>query len=281
MEPGALWLGRSSAARVVACVIVSGLARVLVYHDVVCGQDRDTVGFPGSVAGIYKLAPEQFAAHLDALAGTGVGLESGEPSAGAMLTFDDGGGSALWVATELERHGWRGAFFVVTSRIGTPGFVDDVGVRELAARGHEVGSHSHTHPAYMGRLGSNELAEEWSISRAVLAELLGSPPRSAAVPGGSLSRAVIEQAARAGYERLFTSTPRARISHYAGMIVLGRYTIWASDRPELPAALLSGARVPRARRWLGWQAKSAAKRLSPRVYEAARAARAGRSAGEQ
>src|SRR5205085_305494 len=82
--------------------------------------------------------------------------------------------------------GWRGAFFVVTSRIGTRGFLDATSVRELAARGHEVGSHSHTHPKYMGRLGAGTVAEEWCASRDALAGLIGESPVSAAVPGGSV-----------------------------------------------------------------------------------------------
>ena len=68
------------------------------------------------------------------------------------LTFDDGGASALDIAGMLERRGWRGHFFVTTSRIGEPGFVGPDAVRELAERGHDVGSHSHTHPTYMGNL---------------------------------------------------------------------------------------------------------------------------------
>jgi peptidoglycan/xylan/chitin deacetylase (PgdA/CDA1 family) len=259
---------------------VADLNCALVYHDVVAERDRDTVGFGGNVAGIYKLTPERFEAHLDALAATGLRFGLGEVGTQAMLTFDDGGGSSLWVAAELERRGWRGAFFIITSRIGTPGFLDAAGVRELHARGHEVGSHSHTHPSYMGRLSSTALAEEWNLSRTVLAELLGSPPRSAAVPGGSVSAAVVEQAVRAGYQRLFTSTPGTRAREHTGMRVLGRYTIWANDTPELAAALASGAFVARARRWLGWQIKSAAKRLSPAVYEAMRSVRAGRRASQ-
>lgn len=253
---------------------------VLVYHDVVAKEHRDAAGFPGPVAGMYKLTPERFRAQLDALAATKVrfGVHEG---ARAILTFDDGGESSLRIAAELERHGWRGAFFIVTSRIGTPGFLDASGVRELAARGHLVGSHSHTHPAYMGALDARALAEEWSISRNALCEVLGVQPASAAVPGGSLSRSVIEQAARAGYKRLYTSTPRTRTSRHFGMSVIGRYGIWANDPPQLPADLVRGAHVPRARRWLGWQVKSTAKRLSPGVYEAARARHARRQSSDQ
>ena len=198
--------------------------------------------------------------------------------AGASLTFDDGGASALQVAERLERHGWRGSFFVVTGRIGTPGFLSADGVRELAERGHEVGSHSHTHPAQMARLEPDQLAEEWRRSRAALEHVIGTPPRAAAVPGGSLSSAVQQEASRAGYELLLTSTPTSRRRRVGQMLVLGRYTIWAGDAPELAAAYVRGDRVACMRSWFGWQAKSAAKRISPVAYQAARRAWARRSA---
>ena len=130
----------------------------------------------------------------------------------------------------------------------------------------------------MARLGSGALATEWTDSRAILAELLGAPPMSAAVPGGSVSPTVIEQAARAGYRHLFTSTPRARVTTRSGAEVIGRYTMWAGDPPSLAAAVVQGRPIPRLRRLVSWQVKSAAKRVSPRIYDAARAVRAGRVA---
>ena len=39
-----------------------------MYHDIAPYQRRDTVGFPGPLAGRYKLEPDTFAKHLDALA---------------------------------------------------------------------------------------------------------------------------------------------------------------------------------------------------------------------
>jgi peptidoglycan/xylan/chitin deacetylase (PgdA/CDA1 family) len=248
----------------------------LIYHDVVARERRDSVGFQGAVAGAYKLEPSNFSAHLAAIADSGVipGLFSA--GARALMTFDDGGGSALWIADQLERRGWRGAFFVVTARIGTPGFLNPEDVRDLHRRGHEVGSHSHTHPAYMGKLSSVELAHEWRTSREVLAEVIGAPTTGAAVPGGSVSRELVEQAARAGFERLYTSTPGVRVKRHAEMCVIGRYTIWAKDRPEVAAGLARGALQLRTRRRVSWEVKSAAKRISPRIYEAVRAARADR-----
>jgi peptidoglycan/xylan/chitin deacetylase (PgdA/CDA1 family) len=249
----------------------------LIYHDVAAPQAREQAGFPGPLAAPYKLTPAQFEAHLDGLAATraGVGLLApGAPGPAVALTFDDGGASSLDVAARLEARGWRGHFFIVAERVGTPGFLDADGVRELAARGHVVGSHTASHPMAMRRLGEAELAREWRDSRAALGELLGEAPALAAVPGGSLSRAVIATAADAGYGLLLTSQPTTRLRRHAAMELRGRYAVWAATPPATIAAYARGDRGPRARLWLSCNAKTLVKRVSPNAYEAVRRVRA-------
>lgn len=250
--------------------------RTLMYHDIATPERREAVGFPGPLAARYKLEPKAFQAHLDALAATGlqVGtLDAGATAPAAAVTFDDGGASAPLAAEMLERHGWRGQFFVTSSRIGTPGFLSADELAELDRRGHLIGSHSHTHPTYMGKLTRTELDEEWTRSRAVLGELLGSPPRTASVPGGYLSPAVIAAAAAAGYELLFTSEPTARVAD-RGLVVRGRYTIWATTPPGTAAAYVEGRRLACGRLWLEWNSKKLAKRASPAAYQVLRRVRA-------
>jgi peptidoglycan/xylan/chitin deacetylase (PgdA/CDA1 family) len=250
------------------------MPHALIYHDVV--DEPDDAGFPGPLAARYKLSRARFEEHLDAIAATGieVGLWGRDQPARSVLTFDDGGGSALHCAAALERREWRGHFFITTARIDTPGFLTASEVRELAERGHDVGSHSHTHPTYMGRLGRAELDEEWRHSRSLLAEILGEPPASASVPGGFYSPEVARAAAAAGYGLLMTSEPHSRPAIVDGLTVLGRYSVWSTTPPSTAAALASGARGARARLWVEWNAKQRAKRLSPALYERARRPRA-------
>jgi peptidoglycan/xylan/chitin deacetylase (PgdA/CDA1 family) len=250
--------------------------RTLIYHDIAPREQREEVGFPGPLAARYKLDPQDFEAHLDALATSGVRVgdaSASAPEAQLSLSFDDGGASALRAADALERRGWRGTFFVTTGRLGTAGFLSGEGARELARRGHTVGSHSHSHPTYMGKLSREELDREWAQSRAVLAEVLGSAPRAAAVPGGYVSREVIRSAAAAGYEVLFTSEPTARVQ-YRELVVRGRYTIWATTPPSVAAAYARGAALARSRLWLEWNAKKLAKSVSLDAYQSLRRVRA-------
>jgi peptidoglycan/xylan/chitin deacetylase (PgdA/CDA1 family) len=252
----------------------------LIYHDVVDAARREQIGFPGPLAARYKLTPEHFAGHLDRIAADGTAVGTVGPAAGdrprAAQTFDDGGASALDAAAALEQRGWRGHFFVTSGRIGTPGFLTADEVRDLAARGHVIGSHSHTHPTYMGKLGRDRIADEWRRSADALGELLGEAPWSASVPGGYLTGPVIETAAAAGYGLLMTSEPTARTSERDGMTVMGRYTIWSTTPAGQAAGYARGAVVPRARLWLEWNAKRVPKRLSPRLYQALRRLRARR-----
>jgi peptidoglycan/xylan/chitin deacetylase (PgdA/CDA1 family) len=248
----------------------------LIYHDVIPRHVRDASGFPGRLAARYKLSRDDFARHLDAIAAVGatVGTIEDDPPPAVALTFDDGGASSLYIADELERHGWNGHFFFTTGRIDSPGFLSKAGVDELARRGHVVGSHSHTHPTYMGMLSPAELAYEWQRSRQVLGDLLGHPPCSASVAGGFVSRSVLEEAERAGYGVLMTSDPVSRVRHVGRMAVLGRYSIWSTTPPATAAGYASGDWYARGRLWLEWSCKQRLKRVSPRLYEAGRRVRA-------
>jgi len=251
----------------------------LIYHDVVAIAERDRVGFPGRLAGRYKHTPEQFGEHLSAIAQTGrpVGLWPADGCAAdrVVLTFDDGGASALAIADGLEAHGWRGHFFITTQRIGEQGFLGADGVRELAARGHDVGSHSHTHPPYIGRLPPSAAEREWTESREILTGVLGDAPDTAAVPGGQLGPSLLGAVRAAGYTTLMTSEPIVRHRRVDGLQVVGRFTIWDSTPPQTAAAYAREERAARARLWAQWRLKRLANNLSPRAYDALRRVRAG------
>jgi peptidoglycan/xylan/chitin deacetylase (PgdA/CDA1 family) len=242
----------------------------LTYHDIAEPTQRELVGLPGPRAARYKLGPEQFEAHLDAIAAAAqpVGLiQPGAPLPSLGLTFDDGGASALAAADILERRGWAGHFFVISSRIGTPGFLTAEEIRDLSRRGHAVGSHSHTHPTYMGKLSRREIEDEWTRSRAILTDVLGASPALASVPGGFLSNDVIIGAAAAGYRVLLTSEPVIRAIHAHGLLCIGRFTIWARTPAERVGAYARAERRALARTRLEWNLKKLAKTSSPNGYE--------------
>jgi peptidoglycan/xylan/chitin deacetylase (PgdA/CDA1 family) len=206
----------------------------LTYHDVAPALARKASVSPGRRRRGTSFRPEDFDRHLESIAqsGAGIGLLSDAARLrlpDVALTFDDGGASAQAVATSLERYGWKGHFFVTTSKIGAPGFLTPEALLELASAGHVIGSHCHTHPTYMGVLDRTSIDSEWNESRVRLGEILGDAPDIASVPGGFVTPKVIESAARAGYRILLTSEPRFPRRHAGALLVLGRYSILVDD----------------------------------------------------
>ncbi|MFL5620523.1 MAG: polysaccharide deacetylase family protein [Gemmatimonadaceae bacterium] len=257
----------------------------LEYHDVVPVGDFSSSGFSGPGADSYKLTATAFDAHLAAVAATGcrAGLTADEalPSATGgrnerrapvLLTFDDGGRSALTaIAPRLEALGWHGHFFMTSGQIGARGFLTASDLRELHARGHVIGSHSHSHPVRMSAVGVDGLRREWAESVALLSDILGTQVRTASVPGGYFSRVVAETAADVGVQLLFTSEPTSRPTRIGSCTVLGRYTLRRDDPGSRAADLVAASHGARVRQWSIWNAKKVLKALGGESYLRARA----------
>jgi polysaccharide deacetylase len=240
----------------------------LMFHDVVDADDFAQSGFSTPGADLYKLERQVFNEHLDGIRKTpsivGAATNSRPPF---YLTFDDGGISAhSIIAPMLEARGWRGHFFVTTDRIGTRGFLSSSQVKELAERGHVIGSHSCSHPARISACTPDELRREWEESVAVLSGIIDAPVTVASVPGGFYSTAVGEAAARAGVTVLFTSEPTTRVDAVAGCVLLGRYAIWRSMRSATSGSIASGAIAPRLRQSVWWTLKRGAKAIPGDPY---------------
>ena len=243
--------------------------RTLLYHDVVePGAYRDS-GFDAGDADIYKLTRQAFAAHLARLATIGTAPELATATArdGWMLTFDDGGASALAViAPALEGRGWRGHFFMTTGWLGERAFLSADALRELVARGHLVGGHSHTHPLAMSSLSRTELLREWRDSSEILAGVLGERPAIASIPGGAYSRTVAETAAEAGVRVLFTSEPTARVWRVGRVTCYGRYTVQHRTLPDTALAFATGRGAAALRQRLAWDGKKIVKAACGPAY---------------
>jgi peptidoglycan/xylan/chitin deacetylase (PgdA/CDA1 family) len=242
----------------------------LLYHDVLGDPRRPESGFAGADADIYKLTLPTFEAHLDAIAHAGLAVFNGGVSdlsawlaapERVFLTFDDGGASAWPVIAEcLERRGWRGLFFITTGRLDQPGFLRSEELRNLAATGHIVGSHSVNHPPRMSALDLPELHREWGESRKRLEGVLQQPVTIGSVPGGYFSPAVALAASAEGYDLLFTSEPRRHPWRIQGTTLAGRFSVVAKTPVNRVAELAVGQPAACLRQALGWNAKKLVKR---------------------
>ena len=252
----------------------SGRAISIMYHDVVAAGDLASSGFSGPGADIYKLDRDEFVGHLDGMRfspsvidNAGVVTSAAGAPAPVFLTFDDGGISALTHAAPiLEERGWRGHFFVTTDRIGAAGFLSGIQVRELASRGHIVGSHSCSHPKRISACTPAELRHEWGDSIDALEQLLGERVTTASVPGGFYSAAVGRSAAAAGIRTLFTSEPTTRVGQIDACLLVGRYGVWRGMSTSTKGRIAAGALLPRWRQSAWWSLKKAAKSLPGDPY---------------
>src|SRR5438093_3356867 len=109
------------------------------HHDIT--DDPCDSGFQRPAAAPYKLSPAAFARHLDAIAAARAPSLVGEldltlPGRYLLLTFDDGGTSAITAADALTRRGWRGHFFIITRLIGSRHFLAVQDLRYLQSCGH-------------------------------------------------------------------------------------------------------------------------------------------------
>lgn len=141
------------------------------------------------------------------------------PERAVALTFDDGYASVLDTAWPILRERRLPATMYVVSGFldGTKRFpwdralagdprtriADRRAVREVAADGMDIGSHTVTH-RWLPHLALRELDRELVDSRAALEDLLGAPVSSTAYPMGGWNRQVRAATQRAGYQTAVT-----------------------------------------------------------------------------
>ncbi|UCC52820.1 MAG: polysaccharide deacetylase family protein [Anaerolineaceae bacterium] len=242
---------------------------VFLYHDVIATPNDS--GFNRRAALPYKHSPEAFSKNLDQIAFSSVmpSLVKDIDFAGTgrylLLTFDDGGKSSISISEELANRGWKGHFFIITSRIGDKSFLNREEIREIHKMGHVIGSHSHSHPDIFCRQPLDEMLDEWKMSKDILSEILGEPCTIASVPGGDVSKKVYDSANQAGIKFLFTSDPLLRPRTFENCWVLGRIGIKVST----PLATVKN--LARFHGWevenLKWQSKKSIKRIFPPFYD--------------
>lgn len=99
------------------------------------------------------------------------------------LTFDDGPDPEVTprVLDLLERHGAVASFFCIGERAERHPRL----VREIAARGHSVESHSHRHSPAFGWYGPRRLTREVAAAQRAIGDAAGTPPRFFRAPYGT------------------------------------------------------------------------------------------------
>ena len=168
------------------------------------------------------VTPQQFRAQLQLLRVAGYnsisfaeylayrGGDAVLPPKPILITFDDGYRSNLdFALPALAEAGYTATVFVVSGLIGRANLWDadeiqepllsGTELREIRKYGHDVQSHTRTHPN-LTKLADRAAIDELLGSRLELQDLTGAPVRVIAYPWGAANARVQRLAARAGYE---------------------------------------------------------------------------------
>ena len=136
-----------------------------------------------------------------------------------VITFDDGYENVLRYGLEpLAAHHFKAIQFLPVACLGRWNewdvavgearcpIMDAAQVRDWLAAGHEIGSHTLTHP-YLTRLAPPEAREEIAASRKRLEDLFGRRIVHFCYPYGDWNQAVRDLVAEAGYQTACTTEP--------------------------------------------------------------------------
>jgi len=125
-----------------------------------------------------------------------------------VLTFDDGTAEHLRAAEIMERHGFRGIFFVIPERAGRGDgrYLDSAGIARLARAGHRVAPHGYAHRSMA--MSPEEVQASLQQSAAMIARQAAQPPADAdfAFPFGHYTTEVA-RALEGSYRYLHTVDP--------------------------------------------------------------------------
>jgi peptidoglycan/xylan/chitin deacetylase (PgdA/CDA1 family) len=235
---------------------------IFTYHEVREGADESDANF-------YTISPAQLSHHIATLTAQGRQSATLEellpgkmlPEDRYVLTFDDATIDHYEVVFPLlGKNRCRASFFVPTAKLDQPGYLTRSQVREMAAAGHGIGSHSHIHQR-MDVLPDDEIRRQISLSQNIIADITGVKPVTFVPPGGYTNRRVRAAAAGLGVQLLRTM----RWGYNQKMDLLGLETIpinhYTGDEQFIKLL------VPRGRSLL-YTTKETLKKLLPlRGYE--------------
>lgn len=159
---------------------------VLCYHRIADGPKGD-----------YKVSPATFSAHLKILSDSGYHSVSPSqlydylvynkalPDKPFMITFDDSRSEHSAIAAPmLEKHGFRGVFFIMTITYNKKNYMTKDQIAQLVKAGHTVGLHSWDHTMAVKYKTPEDWKKEVTEPKKKLENITGVPVEYWAYPNG-------------------------------------------------------------------------------------------------
>jgi peptidoglycan/xylan/chitin deacetylase (PgdA/CDA1 family) len=172
-------------------------------------------------SGYHTITPDEYEAYL----ATGAPL----PSKPIMITYDDTDLEQYTVALpEMEKHGFKGVYFIMTISIGRPRYMSKEQIKDLSDKGHVIASHTWDHHNVKTYTDA-----DWDVqflkTREKLETITGKPVRHFAYPFGLWNSAAIPELKKRGYASAYQLSERTRDStaplySLRRMIVPGNWT---------------------------------------------------------
>jgi len=193
----------------------------------------------------YYTPPDKFEAELELLRNWGYSTISTSmlvqaitqgtslPPRPIIITFDDANLDNYTNAFPLmQKYGFTGVLYVPSGFIGAPNYLNVDQIKEIAAAGWEIGSHTISHPTNFLALQPAAMRSEIVGSRQKLEQLLGVPIRTFAYPFGENSDAAVDYVHFAGYIAGMGATGFTADQGKSNLFVLQRVEIRSSEDPR-------------------------------------------------
>ena len=203
---------------------------VLLYHRVGDSHGHMTVSAQRFAADLARLKEMGFATiSLELFRRYLADPETILPENPLLISFDDGYLDNFLNAYPLLReYGMTAAFFIITGMVGEEDRLTAGHIREMAANGMSIGSHTVSHRE-LGEMEVEEAANELSLSRLYLEGLLQRPVNFIAYPKGSFNEFTAKIANEAAYNGGF-SVEYGTCAHTSNPYALRRIPLFSFDR---------------------------------------------------
>lgn len=178
---------------------------VLAYHCVVATEGYLSVSpqeFDKQMkmlkdGGFHPISPEKLIAYLK-------GGITKLPNKPIVLTFDDGyEDNYLYALPILKKYGFEAAVFVISQKIGQPGYLSSQEIKELEKNNIHIGSHTMNH-LNLTQLDSLSLNKELKVSKKEIEKVTDRKVDVFAYPYGIFDLASVEELKASGYQGAFT-----------------------------------------------------------------------------
>lgn len=183
---------------------------VLCYHRI-----RNSLASDGQNMKIYSVSPDHFTQQMKVLHDNGYHTilpdqlyqylvnEGNLPAKPILITFDDTREEQYRIgASELNKYGFKGVFFIMTVSINRPGYMTMAQIKNLSDNGHSIGAHTWDHHLVTKYKGS-----DWDIQllnpKKQLESITGKPVNYFAYPSGEWNSQAIAKLKNNGYQMAF------------------------------------------------------------------------------